>query len=79
MIYVYILHSLSDPDRYYIGITEDLKMRLHRHNAGEVTHTSKFMPWRLKNYFAFDNVEKAHAFERYLKSGSWRAFARKHF
>jgi predicted GIY-YIG superfamily endonuclease len=79
MIYVYILQSAQDDDRFYVGIAKDLKTRLRQHNAGEVFHTAKFKPWRVKNYIAFDDDKKAHAFERYLKSGSGRAFAKKHF
>lgn len=48
-----------------------------RHNAGEVSHTSKFMPWELKTYVAFSNEQQAIAFEKYLKSPSGRAFAKK--
>ncbi len=79
MLYVYILESLLVPGRFYVGITQDLKFRLKQHNAGEVFHTSKYKPWKLKNYFAFEDHKKAHAFEKYLKSGSGRAFAKKHF
>ena len=81
MIYVYILenHASSEQPRFYAGVTEDLKARFHSHNAGEVFHTAKFRPWALKNYFAFDDKKKAYAFEKYLKSGSGRAFAKKHF
>ncbi len=77
--YVYILQSTVSPERFYAGIAEDLKSRLKRHNAGEVFHTAKFRPWVIKNYFAFSDREKAHAFEKYLKSGSGRAFAKRHF
>ena len=77
MRYVYILQSIGDPDRYYVGQTEDLKARLQRHNAGEVTHTSKYRPWRVNTYIAFSDEEKAFDFERYLKTASGRAFARK--
>ncbi|MCB1071387.1 MAG: GIY-YIG nuclease family protein, partial [Kiritimatiellae bacterium] len=37
MTYVYILQSETNPARHYTGLTDDLKDRLHRHNAGEVT------------------------------------------
>jgi putative endonuclease len=47
MKYVYILDSL-DSEHFYIGITDDLRARLAKHNAGEVPHTSKYRPWRLK-------------------------------
>jgi putative endonuclease len=77
--YVYILQSLAVPEHFYTGLTEDLHDRLRRHNAGEVSHTSKFKPWVIKTAIAFRERERASAFERYLKSGSGRAFARKHF
>jgi len=79
MFYVYILQSTSDPSRFYEGVTADLKIRLNQHNAGEVFHTAKFLPWRVKSYFAFDDKKKAYAFEKYLKSGSGRVFAKRHF
>jgi predicted GIY-YIG superfamily endonuclease len=46
---VYILQSFSTPEHFYVGFTEDLRARLQRHNAGEVPHTAKFRPWRIKN------------------------------
>ncbi len=57
MKYVYILKSLSRPDTYYSGLTSDLRARLAKHNAGEVRHTSKYKPWELKTYLAFDDDE----------------------
>ena len=77
--YAYILQNLVNPDRFYVGMTEDLQQRLRKHNAGETLHTSKFKPWSIKTAIAFRNRDRASAFERYLKSGSGRAFARKHF
>jgi putative endonuclease len=77
MKYVYILRSINFPDRYYTGVTDDLKMRLTRHNAKEVPHTSKYVPWQLKTYMAFSNEKQAFAFEQYLKIVSGRAFAKK--
>ena len=74
---VYILRSIATPDRYYTGITDDLRARVAKHNAGEVTHTSKYALWALKTYIAFSNQAQAFAFEKYLKSPSGRAFAKK--
>jgi putative endonuclease len=76
MKYVYILES-HDSEHFYVGITDDVPARLTKHNAGEVSHTSKYKPWRLKTYVAFSDEKQAFAFERYLKSGSGRAFAKK--
>ena len=78
MHYVYILQSVDVEGRYYVGATGDLKIRLAKHNAGDVSHTAKFRPWKLKTYVAFSDNAKAFAFERYLKSGSGRAFAKRH-
>ena len=77
MKYVYILNSIAFPDRHYTGVTDDLKMRLTRHNAKQVPHTSKYAPWRLKTYVAFSDEKQAFEFEKYLKSASGRAFAKK--
>ena len=75
--YVYILQSVNHPERYYVGHTEDLRQRLKRHNAGEVPHTSRDRPWRIKTAVAFSDPEQAVRFERYLKTASGRAFAKK--
>ena len=77
--YVYILQSLADPERHYVGMTEDLNTRLEAHNAGQVSHTSRFSPWEIQTAIAFRDRRKAVDFERYLKSHSGRAFSRKHF
>ena len=75
--YVYILHTESDPPHFYTGFTEDLQARLTHHNAGGDPHTAKFGPWRIKTAVAFTVRDQALAFERYLKSPSGRAFAKK--
>ncbi|MGA8899975.1 GIY-YIG nuclease family protein [Bradyrhizobium sp.] len=77
MKYVYILEGLGG-EHFYVGVTDDVSARLLKHNAGEVSHTSKYRPWKLKSYVAFGNEERAFAFEKYLKSGSGRAFTKKH-
>ena len=76
--YVYILIDEQTGTHHYTGCTDDLNARLKKHNAGEVPHTSKFKPWRIQTAIAFDNKEKAYAFEAYLKSGSGREFAKRH-
>jgi putative endonuclease len=77
VVYAYILQS-EDGEHFYTGLTDDLRQRLEKHNADDVPHTSKFRPWRLNTYVAFSQTSRAIAFERYLKSGSGRAFASKH-
>ena len=77
--YVYLLVDVATESHRYTGVTEDLTARLAKHNAGEVPHTSKFKPWKLEVYIAFETKEKAAAFEAYLKTGSGHAFANRHF
>jgi predicted GIY-YIG superfamily endonuclease len=79
MFYAYILQSELDPKRYDIGSTADLKERLIEHNRGKCSHTAKYGPWGIKTYLAFQEKETAQRFERYLKTGSGREFARRHF
>jgi predicted GIY-YIG superfamily endonuclease len=77
--YVYILRSEIDPKRHYTGMTDDLKDRLRRHNAGEVAHTAKYGPWKIRVAIAFEDRHSAAKFEGYLKSHSGRVFAARHF
>ena len=75
--YVYIIQSLKDPSRYYTGFSEDLDTRLIAHNQSKDPHTAKYKPWKIKTAIAFTGRNKALDFERYLKSPSGRAFAKK--
>ena len=76
---VYVLRSAKDPARYYIGATGNVAQRLAVHNAGESRYTADLRPWRLVVSLEFATEASALRFERYLKSGSGRAFATKHF
>ena len=77
MLYVYILQSISHPEQEYTGVTEDMKRRMSEHNSGDSLHTAKFLPWKLVWYAAFPDKMTALEFEKYLKSHSGRAFAKK--
>jgi putative endonuclease len=76
---VYVLGSESQPGRFYTGLTSDLTARLSAHNRGESVHTATGRPWRVVVALVFADPARAQAFERYLKSGSGRAFAERHF
>lgn len=76
MFYVYIL--LGSDKSTYIGCTNNLKDRIKRHSNGEVKATINKLPIILLSYFAFSNKYTAYNFEKYLKSGSGRAFISKH-
>lgn len=77
MYYVYIL-KCSD-NKPYTGCTDNLKERVTRHKNGYVPATKERRPLSLEYYFAFKEKHIAFNFEKYLKSGSGRAFVKKHF
>ena len=76
--YVYMLSDVATHTHHYVGMTEDIEKRLAKHNAGQVPHTSKFAPWTIDAVIAVRGKTTAAQLERYLKSGSGRAFANKH-
>lgn len=75
---MYYVYSLKCKDGYYVGCTDDLKDRLERHTKGHISATENRLPIELDFYFAINDKYKAFEFERYLKSGSGRAFIKKH-
>jgi len=76
MYYTYVL--LCSDNRTYIGASNNLKERIERHNKGYIAATHKRLPVKLLAYFAFSDEHIAFSFEQYLKSGSGRAFMKKH-
>lgn len=78
MYYVYIVRSQKN-GRLYNGFTSNLKKRLHEHNSGQSFATKPYLPWQLVFYAAFETEQIAARFEKYLKTGSGSAFARKRF
>jgi len=77
--FVYVLKNLEATPRFYVGLAADVSRRLLHHNAGHCPHTARYKPWQLHVVMEFPDEARAARFERYLKSGSGRAFARRHF
>jgi len=75
---VYVLRSLKDRTRYYTGITSYPRGRFDAHNHGHCPHTADGTPWEIDVLIEFGDERRALAFERYLKSGSGVAFAKRH-
>lgn len=76
---MYYVYSLKCKDGYYVGCTEDLKERMKRHENGHVPATANRLPVSLQFYIAIADKYRAFEFEKYLKSGSGRAFTKNHF
>ena len=77
MWYVYFL-ELTNRD-IYVGSTDDLRRRFDSHQAGRVASTRKYLPPILRSYVAVTEEITARRLERYFKSGSGKAFAKKRF
>ncbi|MFA6304612.1 MAG: GIY-YIG nuclease family protein [Patescibacteria group bacterium] len=75
---MFFVYSLKCKDGFYIGCTNNLKDRLERHRRGNVPATAERLPVKLEFYLAITDKYKAFEFEKYLKSGSGRAFTNKH-
>jgi putative endonuclease len=67
MCFVYILYS-SRADRYYIGQTDHLDVRLQRHNRGLVRSTKAYLPWELKYTEVYATRSEAVRREREIKA-----------
>ena len=78
MYYVYLIRSLKNVHKTYVGHTDNMKLRLEKHNSGGSPHTAKYTPWELVTFVAVNDKEKAINLEKYFKSGSGHAFAKKH-
>ena len=78
-LHVYVLRSRADPRRHYVGSAHHVARRLAEHNRGLVRTTKGNLPWELIVSLWFPNRQTARDFERYLTTGSGRAFAKRHF
>ena len=78
-MYVYVIRSIAYNKEIYVGVAKEVLARLEQHNRGDSFHTAKYRPWELENVVWFRDAEKAFSFERWLKSGSGRAFRNRHF
>jgi predicted GIY-YIG superfamily endonuclease len=77
--FVYVLRNSDQDPQFYVGLTSDVQTRLADHNAGRCAHTVARRPWQIHVVLEFADEPTAIRFERYLKSGSGRAFAKRHF
>ena len=77
MWYVYF-RELRNRD-IYIGSTDDLRRRFKSHQQGHVVSTQQHLPVALCSYIAIADEVTARSLERYFKSGSGKAFAKKRF
>ncbi len=73
MYYIYILYSHTK-DRYYVGYTHDLELRLNRHNDGWSRSTKNGIPWEIVYYEKYDTKSKAMKRENFIKRQKSRKY-----
>jgi len=66
MFSVYILYS-STLNKFYVGSTQHLSLRLLEHNRGKSLFTKKGIPWILVHSFSCDNRTEALQLEKQIK------------
>jgi len=71
--FVYIIYS-KKLDRYYVGHTEDLDVRLIQHNSGFSTFTAKATNWVLVYKHEFETREEARGREFEIKKKKSRKY-----
>ncbi len=76
MYYVYLLESVKDKG-WYIGYTNNLKIRFEQHSNAKVTSTKNRLPIKLIYYECYLDRIDAKKREQFLKSGSGRKFIKK--
>jgi len=70
VFYCYILQFLKS-SKYYIGVSENLGVRLKFHNAGKIKSTKKDRPWTVVYYEKFTTLGKAR--KRELQIKRWKS------
>jgi len=70
---VYVLKSLLDGN-FYVGITDNLENRFHRHNEGRVSSTKTRRPFVLVHHEDTADYKAAREREKFLKSCAGRQF-----
>lgn len=75
---MWTVYILKCPDNtYYVGCTRNMAERLMRHEKGQLQYAFSRLPVQIAHQSVLFDKYKAYGFEKYLKSGSGRAFAHK--
>ncbi|MBI3290958.1 GIY-YIG nuclease family protein, partial [Candidatus Falkowbacteria bacterium] len=54
-------------NKFYIGCSSNLELRIEQHNGGKTKSTKPFRPWELVYYEKFNNKKMAYKREWHLK------------
>jgi putative endonuclease len=71
--YTYIIYS-SSTDRYYVGHTHNLSLRLERHNSGNSRSTKHGIPWEIVYFEVYPTKSEAMKREYEIKRRKSRKY-----
>ncbi len=64
-------------NRFYVGISNDVNLRIKEHNAGKVKSTKAYQPWRIVYTETYESKQEARIREKYMKSAAGRRWRKK--
>jgi putative endonuclease len=70
-MYVYVIKS-KENNRLYIGVAENIALRLQQHNSGNCKSTKPYVPWELVRTEEYKDKILSLKREKFLKSGKGR-------
>ncbi len=76
MWFTYILYS-NKINKYYVGYTSDLELRILRHNSGWGKYSSRGTPWELVYFEKFASKSEAIKRENQIKKKKSRKYIEK--
>ena len=73
MFFVYIIYS-AKLDRYYVGYTSDIQIRISQHNSGLSSYTSTATDWKVLYTEQYLSRDEAHKRELSIKRKKSRKY-----
>ncbi len=73
MFFTYIIYSKTK-DKYYIGHSHDLDLRLQRHNSGSSRSTKAGIPWKVVYFEKYETKSEAIKREYEIKRKKSRKY-----
>ena len=68
----YYLYIIRNGEEKYVGITKNIKDRLHKHNSGSCKSTKHLKEWQLDYLEKFNTISEASRKEKEIKRNKKR-------
>lgn len=78
MFFIYVISSISR-NYIYVGLTQNVEIRVGQHNSGKEKTTRPYAPFELFHTECFSSRIEARNREKYLKSGVGKEWIKANF